>query len=55
MQHGDFTIGLEFLYGVRHWRCTDIGTRVVVAIRLVGSDRNAGRPGKPGRRAFKSK
>ena len=33
MQHGDFTIGLEFLYGVRR-RCTDIGTRVVVAIRL---------------------
>lgn len=26
MQLGDFTIGLEFLYGERRWRCTDIGT-----------------------------
>lgn len=34
MQHGDFTIGSEFLYGERRWRCTDIGTRVIVAIRL---------------------
>ena len=34
MQLGDFTIGREFLYGERRWRCTDIGTRVIVAIRL---------------------
>ena len=34
MQLGDFTIGLEFLYGELRWRCANIGTRVVVAIRL---------------------
>lgn len=28
----DFEIGAEFLCGGNRWRCTDIGTRVVVAI-----------------------
>ena len=27
-----FAIGREFLCGVRRWRCTDIGTRIVAAI-----------------------
>jgi hypothetical protein len=34
MQHSDFSIGLEFWCGIKRWRCTDTGTRVVVAISL---------------------
>jgi hypothetical protein len=30
----DFFIGLEFYTGSGKWRCTDIGTRVIVAIRI---------------------
>lgn len=46
MKHADFRIGGEFWCGDRQWRCTDIGTRTIVAIRLdeveVGSDRPQG-------------
>lgn len=42
MRHGDFRIGLEFWNnGAQEpakWRCTDIGTRVIVAIRLDRDD-----------------
>jgi hypothetical protein len=34
MRHTDFSIGLEFWCGGKRWRCTDVGTRVVVAICL---------------------
>src|SRR5690242_6343001 len=34
MNHSDFQIGIEFWCGDNRWRCTDIGTRVVVAISL---------------------
>lgn len=34
MRHGDFRIGAEFRCGGRLWRCTDIGTRTIVAIRI---------------------
>ena len=34
MKHEEFRIGEEFWCGDHKWRCTDIGTRVVVAIRL---------------------
>jgi len=34
MKHADFKIGTEFWCSGRQWRCTDIGTRAVVAIRL---------------------
>jgi hypothetical protein len=34
MRHGDFRIGAEFRCGDRLWRCTDIGTRTIVAIRI---------------------
>lgn len=34
MQHKDFRIGVEFECGGRRWRCTDIGTRTVIAIPL---------------------
>jgi hypothetical protein len=35
MKHTDFKIGLKFYTATRLWRCTDIGTRTVVAITLV--------------------
>jgi hypothetical protein len=34
MKHADFHIGMEFFTGAGKWRCTDIGTRVIVAISL---------------------
>jgi hypothetical protein len=38
MKPSDFHIGLEFACGPFEWRCTDVGTRTVVAIRLVEDD-----------------
>lgn len=38
MKPADFHIGLEFICGPFWYRCTDIGTRTVVAIRLVADD-----------------
>lgn len=34
MQHNEFVIGSTFWCGETLWRCTDIGSRVIVAIRL---------------------
>ncbi len=34
----EFHIGMEFHTGSGKWRCTDIGTRVIVAIKLDQSD-----------------
>ena len=34
MNHSDFRIGIEFWCGGQRWRCTDVGSRVVVAISL---------------------
>jgi hypothetical protein len=34
MRHSDFRIGCEFLTPTGRWRCTDIGTRTIVAIKL---------------------
>jgi hypothetical protein len=34
MKHKDFKIGTEFFTSVGKWRCTDVGTRVIVAISL---------------------
>ena len=34
MRHEEFRIGMEFWCGGRRWRCTDVGTRVVVGICL---------------------
>jgi hypothetical protein len=34
MKLSDFKIGEEFWCGDRQWRCTDIGSRVVVAMRV---------------------
>ncbi|TMB37448.1 MAG: hypothetical protein E6J55_25965 [Deltaproteobacteria bacterium] len=34
MRHDEFRIALEFWCGGRRWRCTDVGSRVVVAVCL---------------------
>jgi hypothetical protein len=34
MNHSDFKIDCEFTTLVGRWRCTDIGTRTIVAIRI---------------------
>ena len=38
MKKNDFTIGLEFYTAAGKWRCTDVGSRVVVAIELNQKD-----------------
>lgn len=38
MEHGDFHIGLEFMMNGARWRCTDVGTRTVAAIKLDRED-----------------
>lgn len=38
MRHEDFRIGLDFTMSGSPWRCTDVGTRVVVAIKLDAPD-----------------
>ncbi|WP_218511996.1 hypothetical protein [Variovorax sp. dw_308] len=40
MNHSDFTIGGEFWCGGAKWRCTDKGTRVIIAIKLEHADPN---------------
>jgi len=34
MDHSQFHIGLDFWCGCKRWRCSDVGSRVVVAISL---------------------
>lgn len=34
MKHSDFRIGCEFRTASGWWRCTDVGTRTIAAIRL---------------------
>ncbi len=36
MRHADFTIGCEFKTDGGTWRCTDIGTRTIIAIKVSG-------------------
>jgi hypothetical protein len=38
MRLADFRIGMEFWMSGTRWRCTDIGTRLVIAIQLVYDD-----------------
>src|SRR5947207_15218836 len=33
-KHSDFKIGSEFLTETGRWRCTDVGTRTIAAIKL---------------------
>lgn len=34
LEHADFSIGLEFFTEAGHWRCTDVGSRTICAIKL---------------------
>ena len=34
MEHADFSIGLTFWTATEAWRCTDVGTRTIVAVKL---------------------
>jgi hypothetical protein len=34
VKHSKFKIGTEFLTGSGRWRCTDVGTRTITAIKL---------------------
>ena len=34
MAHSDFRIGTEFLTASGRWRCTDIATRTIIAIKI---------------------
>jgi putative addiction module component (TIGR02574 family) len=34
MKHSDFRVGVEFFTATGKWRCTDLGRRTVIAIRL---------------------
>jgi hypothetical protein len=38
MRKEDFQIGMEFYTASGKWRCTDIGTRVIVAMKLDQED-----------------
>ena len=38
LQHQDFAIGLEFETYTGRWRCTDVGTRTIVAIKISAYD-----------------
>ena len=57
MMHDEFHVGLEFWCGGTRWRCTDVGSRVIVAISLephevVESERVEGHPGETRERRF---
>lgn len=34
MDHSDFFIGMEFVTDTSQWRCTDVGTRTIIAINI---------------------
>lgn len=38
MRHSDFQIGNDFWCDGKRWRCTDVGSRVVVAVSLEPHD-----------------
>ena len=40
LEHSDFHIGMEFWTETGRWRCTDVGTRTICAIKLEGDHRD---------------
>lgn len=54
MQHADFQLGTEFFTATGKWRCTDIGTRVIVAISLEPRTMTRVRRGESGERIAES-
>jgi hypothetical protein len=47
MTKAQFSIGAEFKMVDSRWRCTDVGTRVIVAIKLNHSDDQSWYNGPP--------
>lgn len=47
MDLSEFAIGAEFTCSGSRWRCTDIGSRVVVAIRIDEAKISSSRRGEP--------
>ena len=47
MEHGDFDISKEFMTVSGTWRCTDIGTRTIIAIRVSDCDDTSWLNGPP--------
>jgi hypothetical protein len=54
MQHADFQRGTEFFTATAKWRCTDVGTRVIVAISLEPRTMTRVRRGESGERIEES-
>ena len=44
MKHSDFNLGTVFWSSDRQWRCTDVGTRVIVAIRIDAAEIGSNEP-----------
>jgi hypothetical protein len=47
MKHKEFAVGTEFICGENRWMCTDLGQRVVVAIRVIEDQDSSWRVGPP--------
>lgn len=47
MRHPEFKIGMEFMMNGARWRCTDVGTRIIAAIKLDRADDTAWYNGPP--------
>jgi hypothetical protein len=50
VRHSDFQIGTHFFTETGKWRCTDVGTRVIVAISLEPHEMVRSQEGADGRR-----
>jgi hypothetical protein len=48
MRHSDFSIGTIFWCSGRQWRCTDLGQRIIVAIRIDEVDVDSTGPSRRG-------
>jgi hypothetical protein len=44
MDHAEFRIGARFWTDAAEWLCTDVGTRVIVAIQVGSQELRAGPP-----------
>ena len=40
LEHSDLHVGMEFWTEAGRWRCTDVGSRTICAIKLEGDPRN---------------
>ena len=54
MKHSDYAIGQEFWTATGKWRCTDKGTRTIIAIKISGPHKLGGGSFDPATGKFKS-